>query len=377
MARIAAAEEFLLVHVLDEPRGVSCAWYDRRESVLVRLADDDGVAGWGEACVRPGTIAVLRELGAMLVGRDPMAARARIADLQATAADAWALSALSVALDDLRARRLGVSVATLYGGPLRERVRAYASSGGYHREREIEELWPAEAAEMAAAGFTAMKLRIGRHAPGRELPVLEAVRAQQPELELLVDANGAYALPRAIAVGRALERLGFGWYEEPLTRTRGGLSYPGYERLAAALDIPVAAGEALETRGAFAAFLSRGAAEIVQPDVGICGGIGEALLVGELAALDGRLCIPHCWGGAILLAATLQLHALLPAPDELDDPGLPPLELDVFENPLMTRVIAEPFRLEGGHVAIPSGPGLGVDVDEAFVRAAALTSYSS
>jgi D-galactarolactone cycloisomerase len=369
MAAIAAVEAFLLVHELDEPRGVSCAWYERRESVLVRIADDDGVAGWGECCLRPGVLGALDELGALLHGRDPLAARALLSELRATTADAWASSALSLALDDLRGRRLGASIATLHGGALRTRVRAYASSGGYHRTRAIEELWPQEAGAFSAAGFTAFKLRIGRHAPARELPVLEAVRAALPQLDLLVDANGAYTLPRALAVGRALEGLGFGWFEEPLMRSRDGLSYPGYERLTAALAIPVAAGEGLETRSAFAAFLARGAAEIVQPDVGICGGIGEALFVAELAALHGRQCIPHCWGGAVMLAATLQLLALLPAVEEIGDGGLPLLEFDVFENPLM-RVVAAPFALDGdGCVAIPDGPGLGVEVDEEQVRA--------
>lgn len=369
MSAIAGAEAFVLVHELDEPRGVSCAWYEQRESVVVRLVDEDGVVGWGEACLRPGVVAALDELGELLVGRDPLASRACLSALRASAADQWAVSGLSLALDDLRGRQLGVPAAALYGGAVRDRVRAYASSGGYHREREPEELWPAEAAEMAAAGFTAFKLRIGRYAPARELPVLAAVRERLPELDLLVDANGAYTVPRAIQVGRELERLGFGWFEEPLTRMSDGLSYPGYERLTAALDIPVAAGEGLETRAAFADFLARGAAEIVQPDVGICGGIGEALLVAELAALGGRPCIPHCWGGAILLAGTLQLLAVLPDVCEVGDTGLPLLEFDVFENPLMTRVVAEPFALVDGHVHIPAGPGLGVEVDEEYVRA--------
>lgn len=368
MSRIADVEAFLLVHELEEPRGVSCAWYDRRESVLVRLVDDDGAVGWGETCLRPGVTGAVAELGRLLVGSDPLRSRACLADLQATTADRWAISGLSLALDDLRARRLSVPVAALYGGGVRDRVRAYASSGGYHLAREPEELWPSEAAEMASAGFTAYKLRIGRHAPSRELPVIEAVHEAAPELQVLVDANGAYSLPQAIAVGRALQRLGVAWFEEPLIRTRGGLCYPGYEHLTAAVDIPVAGGEALETRAAFDAFLRRGAAAIVQPDVGICGGIGEALLVAELAALGGRCCIPHCWGGAILLAATLQLLAVLPSPCEGSDGELPLLELDVFENPLMSGVVPEWPALEDGRVSIPRGPGFGVEVDEAFVR---------
>jgi D-galactarolactone cycloisomerase len=156
------------------------------------------------------------------------------------------------------------------------------------------------------------------------------------------------------------------------------VSYAGYAELSRALDIAVAAAEGLETRGAFHAFLERAGADIVQPDVGGCGGIGEALFVAQLAELYGRTCVPHCWGGAVLIAATLQLHAVLPEPTEVSGMDAPLLELDTFANPMRTDLVDQPFTLDHeGHVAIPTGPGLGIEVDEERVRHLAVMGAAS
>jgi D-galactarolactone cycloisomerase len=366
---IAKVDVFQLVHRLGQTRGPSSAWYDRRESVLVRVADDDGVCGWGETYVRPGVVGALEALGELLVGTDPLRPRALLAGRPFSTADGFARSALAIALDDLRGRRLGVPVADLYGGRIRDRVRAYASSGGYFPDVGPEESWPGEAARLAGKGFGAVKLRIGRYAVDRELRALERVREVVPaEVDLMADGNGAYTLPAAIRMGRGLERLGFRWFEEPLPRTAGGVNYPRYDELAAALDIAVASGEGLETRSAFAEFLAAGKGDIVQPDVAICGGVADTLFVGELAALSARPCVPHAWGGAILLAATLQVHALLPHATEVAEHDPPLLEYDAFENPILSDLASGTPRPVGGWVEIPTGPGLGIEVDEEVVE---------
>ena len=130
----------------------------------------------------------------------------------------------------------------------------------------------------------------------------------------------------------------------------------------------IAGGEGLERRSDFDRLLGDGI-DIVQPDVGICGGIGEGAFVAELAALRGRACVPHAWGGAVLIAATLQLLAVTPEPTEVEGSYGGLLEWDVFENPMRTELLAEPLGVRDGRVAIPSGPGLGIEVDESAVRA--------
>lgn len=368
--RVARVDVFVLMHRLAQTRGPSSAWYDRRESVLVRVSDGDGVCGWGETYhVGPGVVATIEALGELVVGSDPLRLRTLFAERPFSTADGFARSALAIALDDLRGRRLGVSVAELYGGRVRDRVRAYASSGGYLPNVGPEDSWPDEATRLAGEGFGAVKLRVGRYAVDRELRALERVRELVPaEVDLMADGNGAYTLPSAIRMGRGLERLGFRWFEEPLPRTAGGVDYPRYGELAAALDIAVASGEGLETRSAFAEFLAAGKGDIVQPDVAICGGVADTLFVGELAALSARPCVPHAWGGAVLLAATLQVHALLPHATEVAEHDPPLLEYDTFENPILSDLAPDTPRPVGGWVEIPTGPGLGIEVDEEVVE---------
>lgn len=341
--------------------------YSSRGSVIVRVEDGDGVVGWGETYRRLGAARSIEELAGVVTGQDPQSG-ALLGRLMAATHDGCAVSAMSIAIDDLRARQLGVPVATLYGGARRSSVAAYASSGGYRDGWEPEEGWKDDVETALSDGFRACKVRIGRYPAARELAGLERLRVDTAAvMDLMVDANGAYSVPTAIVVGRGLERLGFRWFEEPLIRFREGLSYPGYEHLRV-LDIPIAAGEGLETRGAFGAFLKRGCASIVQPDVAICGGIGEALFVAELATLEGRLCVPHAWGGAIQIAATLQLLSTVPEGSELPGRDSPLLELDRFENPMRSELADLRLDLLDGAVQIPGGPGLGIDVDESFVR---------
>jgi D-galactarolactone cycloisomerase len=371
VATVRCVDIFEIEHAVSVPAGPSGVTYDRRSAVLVRLEDGAGRTGWGETYRRPGVFAILDELAGCLLGREPGQYLRLTDDLAARSPDRLAVSAIAIALDDLRARQLGVPVADLYGGRRRDRVRAYASSGGYRDDMAPERSWPAELESALADGYRAAKFRVGRHAPAREVPILERLRsAAGPDIDLMADANGAYAVPTALRVGRALEDLRFRWFEEPLTRRSGGLVYPGYEQLAD-LDIAIAAAEGLDTRSAFESFLTRGAADIIQPDVAICGGIREALFVAELAALRGRLCVPHAWGGAVLLAATLQVLAVLDEPAEIAGADSPLLEVDRFENPLRTELWGGEIRPADGVLEIPDGPGLGIVVDDDFVRRSA------
>ncbi len=368
MPAVDSCDVYLCIAPVSEPRGPSSGWYDTRESVLVRLRDSDGRSGWGEAALRQGVVATARELGELLAGKDPLRSGSLLDQLTRTTADQWAVSALAVALDDLRARQLGVSVAELYGGRRRDVVRAYAASAGYHATRELEELWPAEVAEAVAAGYGAVKFRIGKYAPERELAVLAAIRSGVGSgIEMMADGNGAYSVPQAIRVASGLAGLGFTWLEEPVNRFRGNQRYPGYGDLSRAAGIAIAGGEGLERRSDFSRLLDDGI-DVVQPDVAICGGIGEAYFVAELAALRGRACVPHAWGGAVMMAATLQLLAVIPEPTEIDGSYGCLIEWDTFENPMRTDLLTEPLVVTAGRVPIPAGPGLGVDVDEQALR---------
>lgn len=367
MSRVARVETFLVGQDLDPPFGPSPVTIRRLETIIVKVTDDDGRVGWGEAPDIAAARAMIDQaLGPRLIGQDPRDTR-RLWQLLwgPNFGHSFAVAGLDMALHDLRGKVQGLSLSQLYGGGFRDRVLAYASGVNYVEGREIEENWPAMAADYLAQGYRAMKVRIGRHPPAREMPILEKVRAAlPPDVKLMVDGNAAYSLPTAIRVGRELERLGVYWYEEPMPQA----DYAAYEVLTAHLDIPIAGGEALQNRSAFAELIRRRAVDIVQPDVSLCGGIGEWLFIAELARLHRVPCVPHAYGGGLLLAATTHCLALMPEPTAVagNDPAM--LEVGMPPPVYQRALLKNPLIPVDGYVAVPTGPGLGVDIDEDILR---------
>lgn len=369
--KITRVETFLLRHPLPRATGPSIWLYTEREVLLVKLSTDEGAVGWGETCVLAGVRAVIDEVCAPIVlGQDPCEQRRLWRRMWDATLNGFAVAAVDIALHDLWGQAVGRSVGQLYGGALRARVPAYASALSYVDGVDPADAWLPEATALVEQGFRAIKLRIGRYPPSHELPLIAALReALPPDVRLMADGNAAYTLPTAVRVGRALERIGLDWFEEPIPQlTPTQADYAGYDRLAEQLDIAIASGEILQSRGAFKALLDGRKCDIVQPDVTICGGIAEALFVADLARLAAVPCMPHCWGGAISVAATLHVLSLLPDPTAGPCAETPMLEYDATENPMRTHLLVEPLMMEAGRLAVPSGPGLGVTVDEAALE---------
>jgi D-galactarolactone cycloisomerase len=370
--KITTVETFLLKHDLSRPTGPSIWLYTEREALLVKISTDEGLVGWGETSDIAGARAVIREVCApLLVGQNPCDQRRLWRQIwDATLGHGFAVGAIDIALHDLWGQATGQSIGQLYGGALRERVPAYASALSYTEGRDPADVWQDEAAGLAAQGFRAIKMRIGRFPPEHELPLIARLRESLPShVRLMADGNAAYTLPTAIRVGRALERIGLHWFEEPspqLSPTQA--EYAGYDMLAAQLDIPIASGEILQSRGAFKALIDARKADIVQPDVTICGGIGECLFVADMARLAGMPCIPHCWGGAIAVAAAVHVLSLLPDPTGGPSAETPMLEYDTTENRFRTELLAEPLLVHDGFVQVPRRPGLGITIDEQVLR---------
>jgi D-galactarolactone cycloisomerase len=273
---------------------------------------------------------------------------------------------LDMAILDLCGKALNLPVAELFGGRLRERVPVYASAMNYVEGLEPEKHFPREAAALVRQGFKAMKMRIGRYPVAREAALAAAVRAAVgPDIRLMADGNGAYTMAGALEMGHELHKLGFEAFEEPLPQSP---KYAGYEELRRKLPLSLAGGEALDSRASAKELIDRRAMDIIQPDVSLCGGIGEVLFIAELAALSGIRCLPHCWGGAPVIAATTHLLSLLPDPHWGFPTDTPMLELDQSENPWRTEIVKEPLEVRDGFVRVPTRPGLGIDVDEKAVK---------
>jgi len=367
--RIERADVYVVSAPIDPPAGVSVALSSAHEYVLIKLIDRSGRVGWGETYFLPGLEQATAHLAGLLIGSYPTSMRIHRTVLAATGASRYSQSAILIALDDLRARQLGVAIHTLYGGPTRSEVVAYAASQGYVEGEEVEHTWRGEAERAAISGYSAIKLRVGRNPIPREAAALEQVRDLLGEdVDLMVDGNGAYTAGQAIKVGRVLADLNVRWFEEPLPQ--GG--YRGYPELRRRLDVPLAGGEILDTLDATVSAVDAGSFDIVQPDVVICGGIESALEAALVASLRGCLTVPHTSGGAIGIAATVQLLAVVDNPSRSPIAQSPLLECGQGPNPWRTDVLQGSIEPVQGKVTVPTGPGLGWDVDGALIHQRAL-----
>lgn len=366
---ITKVETFALEHQLKQTFGPSVAQSNVRDALLVKISTDSGLVGWGETADVGGTHGIIEEhLKQVLLGKNPLEHRKLWRQLWgANFGDGRAVAACDIALHDLRGKALGLSIAELYGGRQRDKVMGYAAAMNYTIGSEPEQQYPAEAAALAKQGFGAMKIRTGRDGHRRDLAVLQKVReAVGPDVRLLTDGNGAFTLPQAVKFGKELERLDFYCFEEPLPQSP---NYAGYDELTKSLDIAVSGGEILDSRATARDHITRRSFDIIQPDVSLCGGVAEVLSICEMARLFGIQAVPHCYAGAIVIAATLQLNSLLPPHFQGFAGGDEPMqEFDVYENPFRDVIVTKKFELKDGYFDVPTGPGLGIEIDESVVR---------
>jgi D-galactarolactone cycloisomerase len=367
--KITKVETFHLEHPLSRAAGCSTGMSTTRDMLLIKLTTDEGLVGWGETAPMGGLQALIdNQYAPRLLGRDPLRYRALWRQLWGpNFGNGIALAGVDIALHDLRGKALGVPVAELCGGRQRDRVPVYVSCMNYTQGIEPEEDYPASARDALRRGFRAMKMRIGLYEPRRELKFIAAVReAVGPEVKLMADGNGAYTLKQTLQVGRELERLGFYWFEEPMPQASA--HYPGYDGLADKLGIALAGGETLDSRRCAHDLLWRRLFDVIQPDAALCGGITECLFIAEMAEQWGTLCAPHCWAGAVAIAASVHLLAVLPDPTWAPIAVPPMLELDQIENRFRDELAPRPVEIREGQALVPTTPGLGIEVDEEVVR---------
>lgn len=362
-------------HVLEgrPARGVNFAigQYDVFTSVLVEVHADDGTVGYGEAigrrAPRMAKVAVEDLLAPVLRGKDPR----NIEGLWWEMLDQlrrWghtkgvvveAISGVDIALWDLVGKLDGQPVWQLLHGVGRTSIPCYASSV-YIADLDT---MCREAVEQAKRGFPAVKIKIGRTAAQggmrADVEALAAIRAAVgDDIDLLVDANGAYDAATAARFCHAVESLDIGWFEEPVPP----YDLAGYARLRAHTAIPLATGETEFSVFGFQELIVRGLIDTVQPDLGRCGGITGARQVYTLSFANNLAFAPHTGlsGGLSQLAA---IHASAAAPN------LQMLEYMFIDNPVRDIFVGGFPNVRDGHVAVPTAPGLGIDLDHTVVEA--------
>jgi D-galactarolactone cycloisomerase len=351
----------------------SQAWVRARTAMLVEITTDDGRSGWGEAYgpPAPGKTIVDELYAPRLIGRDPMDSTviweelyAAMRDYGRTGLPVAALSAVDIALWDLKGQSLGQPIAKLLGGVFRPQLRAYATGLYRHDVADNAAALVDEARGYVAEGFRAMKLKVG-FGVEEDARNASAVRdAIGPAVKLAVDANHAYDAMTAIRLGRLIERSDIAWFEEPVTPE----DLEGYRQVKAALTIPVSGGEAEYTRFGFRELVARRCVDILQPDICACGGFTEALRIAALANAWGVTVYPHVWGSAVGFHASLQWAAALPPNPAALVPGELWFEFDRTPNPFRERLAAEPLKRAGDMIEVPQRPGLGLEVDRTALQ---------
>jgi L-alanine-DL-glutamate epimerase-like enolase superfamily enzyme len=325
--------------------------------ILVRIATDEGLVGWGECFAYGATLAVCNvvddALAPLVVGQDP-AQIEQLLDRMHRALMIWgrrglammAVSGVELALWDLAGKARGVPVYQLLGGLCQSRARVYASLLRYESETQVRQAVSAA----LVLGFTAVKLH--------QVDVDSVAGAREvagPGVDLMLDTNCPWAVEEAIRIGRQLERYDLRWLEEPVWPPE---DYAGLARVRQAVRIPIACGENEATVFAFREIIAAGAADIVQPSVTKVGGIAEMKKIATLAATANVSFVPHSFYFGPGLAATLHVVA--------STPGVPYVEMPPGQ--LTASLPAEPIRCHGGAVTVPDRPGLGADPDPDVLR---------
>lgn len=274
------------------------------------------------------------------------------------------ISGIDVAARDAAARTLGVPLHAMIGGARVDRVPVYASTGYITRMADAD--FAAQMESVAGKGHRAIKIKIGRSPASDEFRVRTAREILGDEIDLMVDSNGNYTVDLALDSMRRIEKFRIAWYEEPLPP----LDFRGYGELRARAPMPIATGEAHYTAHDFRRLAEVRGADILQPDLSLCGGLGQARRIADIARLEHLRLSPHVWGSAVGLAAACHFVAALgvyPHSDNIPAPVL--VEYDLGENPLRDAILKQPLRPKDGEIALPHGPGLGIDLDDAALQA--------
>lgn len=343
-------------------------WIEWCNWLFVRVSTDEGVYGWGEGSLHGAIESVetaIHELGAALIGKDPSGPERHWQAMY----HAWrwrggptlstALAALDIALWDLEGKRLGVPVYRLLGGPFRTRLRGYAShwlsgvttpDGAYDGAREA-----------IARGFTGFKWgpfnpTLLRENEAKAIADATALMAAAREgagadAEIFVECGERLSPRTAVMAARAFLPYRPGWFEEPIPFENPRAMI----RLQRELPVPIATGERLLSRWEYRELLEGGGCKIAQPDLMHAAGITEVRKIASLADTYYIPIAPHNPGGPICTLAAMHLAAAIP--------NFLILEQMEGERALRDELCTVPVTFSGGHFDLPTGPGLGTDLN--------------
>ncbi len=370
--KIIDIQTYLLSDTLDERFYFSQFDYSSRLICVVKITTESGLVGWGEGYGPANIIkAGIDFLKPMVIGRNPLESDVIWTDMFRRSIDyarkgilMSAISAIDVAIWDLKGKILGQPVSTLLGGRFREKVQVYAT-GLYFTDKmdgegNMERLLAEEAKEYRDAGYSAVKMKVGLGIE-KDLKNIAAIReAIGDNVKLGVDSNHAYNVREAIELANKMEHFDIMWFEEPISPD----DYAGFRELRSRTNIPLAAGECEFRCDGFKTLLENRCVDFIQPETGTTGGLTEQKRISTIAHTYHVEMTPHNWGTGIIISANLHLAANLQyGPGRIFDKQ-PLLEFDRSPNRIREELITNPFKAVNGYIDVPAGPGLGIEVDE-------------
>ncbi|MEO6801701.1 MAG: galactonate dehydratase [Granulicella sp.] len=342
--------------------------------LFLKIETDEGLSGWGEAGLegRAATVAAaVAELSQYLIGADPSPIEDHWTVLyrggfyRGGGVHMSALAGIDQALWDIKGKALGVSISKLLGGPVRNQIQVYSWIGG-DRPSHVAE----NAREVVAHGFRAVKMNGCEEMNyidsstkiDAAVANIRAVReAVGSEIGIGIDFHGRVSRPMAKTLIRALEPFAPMFIEEPVLSEHA----EALADIAANTSIPIALGERLFSRWDFKNILRDGHVDIIQPDPSHSGGITETKKIAAMAECHDVALALHCPLGPIALAACLQLDAIC------QNAAIQEQSLGIHYNKSndILDYLIDPkiFNYVDGYVAIPDGPGLGIEINEEYV----------
>ncbi len=345
-----------------------------RNLTFVIVDTDDGLQGVGEVRMVNHTDALLGYLNEAVpnhvLGSDPFATEDLVQRMwrrdyaRAGEITMSAIAVIETACLDIVGKALDQPIYRLLGGPVRERIKAYAN-GWYRVEREPEAFAQA-AVEVVARGYRALKFdpfggattRLERPELVRSVGLVEAVRgAVGPDVELFIEMHGRFTPAAAVTIAREIERFDPGWIEEPVPPDNAA----ALARVTAKVSSPVATGERIHTRHEFRELFELGCVDVIQPDLTMFGGIRETCKLSSWAEVYDVVVAPHNVGGPVSTAANLHFAAATPNFRILE-------HFNDFDEPFVSAAAPGNPEVIDGYFALPSGPGLGVTIDEALIE---------
>lgn len=374
--KIEKIETFLLECPIDEPFAWSMRSTDKRTSLISKITTNEGIVGWGEGGSAPSQSVIHDIFDPLLIGQNPLNINRvwhklyhALTNNNSTGGFGGdAISNIDIALWDIAGKSAGKSISELLGGSVREKVAVYAT-GLYYRDDEFPTKLIDEAVSYLDAGYRGMKTKVGGLSIDDDVKRVKAIRdAIGLEPYLMIDANQAYNAATAIDLANRLADQDIYWFEEPVPAK----DVDAYLEVKRGQPITLAGGECLRSRFEMREIIQRRGLDILQPDVTYMGGITELRNVASMANANGIQVNPHVWGTPIMVSASISLSSTFPpcpyARTPLPYIQEPVMEFDQTPNPIRNELASIAFEQQGGFVEIPTGPGLGIQIDEAVLN---------